>query len=156
MRNFRYMEKYSGNEADLLQREHPAGFVSFKEPEDMKRFSLIASGIAFGLIFLVAVIAVFRLKDSGMSFFEFSHSPGTMLGCICSMLILVPHEFLHGICFKEDVYLYQNRKQGLLFVTGLEDMSRSRFVWMSLFPNLVFGFLPFFCFLSIRICISVR
>ena len=32
--------KYSGNENDLPQREHPVGYVPFKEPENMKKFAL--------------------------------------------------------------------------------------------------------------------
>ena len=31
----------------------------------------------------------------------------------------------------------------MLFVTGTEDMSKERFIFMSLLPNLVFGLAPF-------------
>ena len=56
---------------------------------------------------------------------------------------MFPHELLHALCFKEDVYLYTNFKQGLLFVVGCETMSKHRFIFMSLLPNIVFGFLPY-------------
>lgn len=59
------------------------------------------------------------------------------------MLTLFPHELLHAVCFKEDVYLYTNWKQGMLFVVGPESMSKSRFIFMSLLPNIVFGFVPY-------------
>ena len=65
------------------------------------------------------------------------------VGCLLSLVALFPHELLHAVCFREDVYLYTNLKQGMLFVVGPEDMSRARFVFMSLLPNLVFGFLPY-------------
>ena len=68
-------------------------------------------------------------------------------GCIVSTLCLFPHEFIHAICFREDVYLYTNLKNGMLFVTGTEDMSKFRFVFMSLLPNFVFGFVPFILFM---------
>ena len=35
----------------------------------------------------------------------------------------------------------------MLFVVGTEDMSKARFVFMSLLPNLVFGFLPYLIYL---------
>ena len=62
---------------------------------------------------------------------------------IFAFLSMFPHEILHAICFKEDVYLYTNFKQGMLFVTGPETMSKGRFILMSLLPNIVFGALPF-------------
>lgn len=36
---------------------------------------------------------------------------------------------------------------GMLFVVGTEDMSKARFVFMSLLPNLVFGWIPYLVFL---------
>jgi len=59
------------------------------------------------------------------------------------VLTCFPHELLHAICFKEEVYLYTNWKQGMLFVLGLEDMSKARFIFLSLLPNLVFGLVPY-------------
>ena len=81
------------------------------------------------------------------------HKPGAVpfkeaqdpkkLARLRSMAILLPHELLHAVCFKKDVYLYTYRQQGMLFVVGPEDMSRGRFVFMSLLPNLVFGLVPY-------------
>lgn len=65
------------------------------------------------------------------------------LGILFPFAILFPHEILHAICFKEDVYLYTNWKQGMLFVVGSETMSKGRFILMSMLPNVVFGILPY-------------
>ena len=67
------------------------------------------------------------------------------------LLTMLPHEVLHAACFVEDVYLYTNLKQGMLFVTGPEDMSRGRFVGMSLLPNLVFGIVPYAIGFALRL-----
>lgn len=66
-----------------------------------------------------------------------------MLAVIFPILTMFPHELLHALCFKEDVYLYTNFKQGMVFVLGTETMSKKRFIFMSLLPNLVFGFLSY-------------
>lgn len=66
-----------------------------------------------------------------------------VLGGLLSLLILFPHELLHALCFREDVYLYTNLKHGMLFVVGPETMSRARFIAMSLLPNVVFGAIPY-------------
>lgn len=66
-----------------------------------------------------------------------------MLAFIFPILTMFPHELLHALCFKEDVYLYTNFKQGMVFVLETETMSKKRFIFMSLLSNLVFGFLPY-------------
>ena len=54
---------------------------------------------------------------------------------------------MHAICFKEDAYIYTNLKDGMLFVVGPETMTKGRFIFMSLLPNIVFAFIPFTVFL---------
>lgn len=82
------------------------------------------------LLVVLAIPAVVR----GREHFDYIQ---LMAGCILPMLTLFPHELLHAVCFKEDVYLYTNWKQGMLFVVGPESMSKSRFIFMSLLPNIV-------------------
>ena len=43
--------------------------------------------------------------------------------------------------------MYTNLRHGMLFVVGPEKMSKGRFIFMSLLPNIVFGFIPFILFL---------
>jgi len=68
-----------------------------------------------------------------------------LIGAILSILTLFPHEFLHAIYFKEDVDMYL--ADGGAFVCGTEIMSKFRFVFMSLLPNIILGFIPFIVFL---------
>ena len=136
-----YAGKYDGDESKLPQREHPKGSVPFKEPEH-KKFALIANGgaviVAILLFMVVLKVGVSYIRQGSMAF---------MIGSILAVLVLFPHEFLHGICFKGDVWLYTNFSKGMLFVVGPEDMSKAHFVFMSLLPNIVFGFIPFIVFL---------
>ena len=83
------------------------------------------------------------------SFLTIIDSPAFMIGAIGSLVVLFPHELLHALCFKEEVYLYTAWKKGMLFVLGLEPMTKKRFIFMSLLPNLVFGFIPYFLALTI-------
>lgn len=132
---FHYAGKYNGDENSLPQREHPTGYVQFKEP-DMKKFAIIMNILALVITFILLVIVDYVSKERL-----------SLLGIFLSLVSLVPHEFLHALCFKNDVYMYQNLKQGMLFVCGTEDMSKARFIMMSLCPNIVFGFIPFILFL---------
>ena len=38
-----------------------------------------------------------------------------MIGGICGGLSLLPHELLHAICYKKDVYMYNDLAHGLIF-----------------------------------------
>ena len=126
-----YMGKYSGNPEDLPHGEHKPGAVMFKEP-DMKKMAIWMNIAAFviSIILLIIVMAVWDRPDAG----ESGSSWQLCLGAVCTVLVLFPHEIIHGLCFKGDVYLYTNLKQGMLFVVGPEDMTKLRFVMMSLAP----------------------
>ena len=132
-----YKGKFDGCVESLPSGEHRPGAVQFKEPESVKKLAWIATGISLALYAVLLPVLILR---GGLSL-AFS------IGVLLSLLTLFPHELLHGICFKEDVYLYTNLKQGMLFVVGPEDMSRKRFVFMSLLPNFIFGVIPFMLFL---------
>lgn len=132
-----YKGKYDGNELELPQREHPDGAIQFKEPQDMKTFSVVIN------VFAIMVTAVFFL----LLRIRAGHFVMNFWGIIISLVTLVPHEILHAICFQKEVYMYQNIKQGMMFVSGTEDMSKTRFVVMSLCPNVILGFIPFLLFM---------
>lgn len=133
-----YKGKYDMNPESLPCGEHMPGAVQFKEVEDTNKLGVLANIMSI-LIFVILAIPVFircrpYLADSLWQ---------VIVGAILSILLTIPHEILHAICFKEDVYLYTNLSQGLLFVVGPETMSKFRFIFMSLCPNIVFGFIPY-------------
>lgn len=147
MKSFKYMGKYI-NEESLPYREHPEAYVQFKEPDDMKALAKRVNIISLVITVFTVVVFVLRIVFSvEVGFREASY--GFMIGCWLSLLTLLPHELLHGVAMNGDVKLYQNLKQGMLFVISTDDMSKKRFILMSLFPNIVFGFVPFIIFLLV-------
>lgn len=131
-----YKGSYDLNPQSLPHGEHKPNAVPFKEAESTKALSLIANVGSVLLIFVLSVFAAMRC----WAYFDLTQ---LALGFIVPMLLLFPHEYLHALCFQKDVYLYTNWKQGLLFVTGPESMSKTRFIMMSLLPNILFGFIPY-------------
>ncbi len=131
-----YKGAYDLDPASLPHAPHRPGAVPFREAKDTKALSMIANGLCVLIIILLAAPAFQRCRGT--------FNTGQMIaGCFLPMAVLLPHELLHAVCFREDVYIYTNLRQGMLFVVGPEDMSRSRFIFMSLLPNLVFGLTPY-------------
>ena len=136
-----YKGKYQ-SEADLPVREHPTGAVPFREMEDMKKLGLVMNLLSIPL-FVLTIAGLLLWGGTAV----LDDSLMLPLGMAASMLTLFPHELLHAVCFKGEVELWTNLKMGMLFVVGTEDMSKTRFVFLSLLPNLVFGFLPYVLYL---------
>lgn len=133
---YHYAGKYTSN-TKLPEREHPEGYVKFREPDDMTQLAKIATAISIAIL-VICWAASFLITGVFAC---------NVIGALLSLVTMVPHEFLHAIWFREDVYMYQNLKQGMLFVIGTEDMSKARFVAMSLCPNVIFGLIPYLVFL---------
>ena len=133
-----YRGKYNLDPATLPTCKHQPNAVKFKEVDSTKELADIANGIAIALMILLSIPVYLKYKGSLFDYFD-----EMMVGAMLPLLTMFPHELLHALCFKEDVYLYTDFKQGLLFVVGCETMSKQRFIFMSLLPNIVFGFIPY-------------
>lgn len=131
-----YSGTYNLDPDSLPQSGHRPGAVPYREVKDSKALAIIANVLCVAIIILLTIPAVLRC---GRTFDINQMIPA----CVLPMAALLPHELLHAVCFREDVYLYTNLKQGMLFVIGPEDMSKFRFIFMSMLPNLVFGFIPY-------------
>ena len=131
-----YCGKYNLDPQSLPHGEHLPNAVKFREAGTEKQMALTANLLAMALLVVFGVPALLR---SGTRIDD----QGFMIGCIAAILSGLPHELLHALCFQKDVYLYTNFRNGMMFVTGTETMSKTRFIWMSLLPNIIFGVIPY-------------
>ncbi|MCI8554610.1 MAG: hypothetical protein HFJ80_06665 [Clostridiales bacterium] len=104
--------KYNLAPDSLPHGEHQPGAVPFRGAKDTRTLS--------ALIIMVVLAVPTVIRCGGV----FGPLP-LLLGCAVPILLLFPHELLHAICFRENVYRYTAFKQGLLFVVGSEPMSRA-------------------------------
>ncbi len=128
---------YNGVLETLPSQRMVKNAVKFREPTPQK-LSLVGNALSLGIAVLTFYTVYLRSRTAG-----FISIPGIGL----ALLSLLPHEFLHAICFREDVYFYFFLKGGMAFVVGSEDFEKWRFVFMSMLPNVVFGFIPYVVFM---------
>jgi len=117
----------------------PENAVKFKEPKNMTETMIISS-----IFILPALLGVLLfLLGSNLLHGDLVIN-GTFIGLLLAVLFLGPHEYLHAMCFgkEAEVELFIAPKQIALFVVSTQPITKARFILLSLFPNLAFGWLP--------------
>ena len=135
--------KFDGNEESLPHGEHKPNAVKFKEIDDIKKLGLVLNLLSVPLMIVTYAIVLLR----GGFDVILEHFWIYWAGILAAIACLIPHEFIHAMCFRKEAYIYTNLKNGMLFVVAPEDMSKSHFIVMSLMPNLIFGFVPLLLYL---------
>lgn len=135
--------KFDGNEESLPHGEHKPNAVKFQEIDDIKKLGLVLNLLSVPLMIVTYAIVLLR----GGFDVILEHFWIYWAGILAAIACLIPHEFIHAMCFRKEAYIYTNLKNGMLFVVATEDMSKSHFIVMSLMPNLIFGFVPFLLYL---------
>ena len=138
-----YKGKYNGVVEEFESSKNIKNATKYREADSLEEMAKIITIPANILQFILLAITFFIIG--------FDDIDNSMLMMVISfglsLLTMIPHELLHAICYKKDVYLYTNLKQLMLFVVGEDHMSKWKFIFMSMLPNIVFGFIPFILFL---------
>ena len=137
MMRFHYAGKYVGPDQLPKREPMPAGAVAFREPDSAGMMGLIGNGLALVIFVVLYGLLVVRCGMGALNHEAF------FFGALLTLATMVPHEFIHAICFRGDVYMYQALSKGLLFVVGPEDMTLGHFCFMSLLPATVLGVIPY-------------
>lgn len=126
---------------DLPNAELPANAKCYEEPDDLDEITMQA--MKYGFMALGIAIAAYLGKYFGAGF-DNIHILPLILGIPASYLMIIPHEILHGICYPRGaiVEIWSAIDHGMFFVTSGYPISKARFIWMSLFPSILFGLIP--------------
>ena len=117
----------------------PENAVKFKEPKNMTEALIKSSLFALPALLGVALFLLVSFLLYGGLIFDI-----TWIGLIISVLLLIPHELLHAVCFgkEAEVELFIAPKQLALFVISTQPITKARYIFLSLLPNLAFGWIP--------------
>ncbi|MFH5910751.1 DUF3267 domain-containing protein [Clostridium perfringens] len=132
--------KFNGVE-DLPIGELPKKAVRFEEPESAEELAKETRRFLIPVVIFLLIVIFLRIKING--FFGVSDVIN-IFGIILIPFSILPHEYLHAIFFPKDaeVEMWYSIKQRLALVTSTTAITKKRFIFLSLFPNIVFGFLP--------------
>lgn len=119
----------------------PDNAVRFKEPETPAKLNLVASLFVIPVILIIAAVMIIKIIiGSGIAGLE----PINIWGLILALLMVFPHEMLHAIAFPKEaeVEVWYSIKNMMAFVVSTYPTSKTRFIFLSLLPSIVFGFIP--------------
>lgn len=138
--------------AQLPRAKLPANAVAFKEPDTLEGVNKKATLYSFGATGLMLGLFAVSVIIRGQNILSWLGSippamllPGLLLSFLLSFLTVMPHELLHAACFGKSaqVELFVSKKSLMAFVVSTHPITKTRFILMSLLPNVVFGWVPF-------------
>ena len=138
-----YKGKYKGKVEEFKSSKNIKGAVKYKEADTLEEMTKIITFPAnlIQIILIASVLLIVGFDDIKSLFIIF------IIAFIVSVLLMVPHELLHSLCYKGKVYMYSNLKQMMLFVVGDDHFDNWKFLFMCMLPILLFGFIPYILFL---------
>lgn len=143
MFNIKFMGKFN-DESQLKKKELPLDAKIFKEPNSISKAFLLGFIISLPLIILISIGFMYKVSS-----FKNIKPMYFILSVILTLLLLYLHEIIHAVCFpinfKKEIWIKPN--EGALFVYCNECISKIRFLWVCIAPNLILGIIPFLFFL---------
>lgn len=131
------------SEEQLPKADLPENAVMYREPKSMAGVNGMALLISIPVMILIGVIVFLSVMIRGDM--SVGGSIWLMyLGLLLSFVTILPHELLHAICFGKnaEVELYVAPKSMAAFICSTAPMTKGQFIFLSLLPNLVFGWIP--------------
>jgi len=130
----KFMGKYNEKPDSLPKKEMVPGAKRIKKIDNLVVLTIIMTILSCILLY---VFGIFLVNYFGKALLSV---PGVFAAGL-SLLCLVPHEYIHAICFKEECYIYIGN--GLLFAMSPEHMTKKRYLFMLMLPFCVLGAIPF-------------
>ena len=129
----KFMGKYNNDPKSLPKGEMISGAHRIKKIDNLAVLTIVMTlfSCILGYLFLILLVNIFGrelLSGAGVA------------AVLLAFLFLIPHEFIHAVCFREEAYIYVG--DGLLFAMSPEHMSKKRYLFMVMLPFLVLGALP--------------
>ncbi|ADU28863.1 DUF3267 domain-containing protein [Evansella cellulosilytica] len=125
----------------LPKGDLPERAVKFKEPDNLVQLNIIASLFVIPVLILIAIAVFLKFVIAGG---EVTFTVFNLWGFLLAFLMILPHEMLHAMLFPKgkEVELWVSPKAMAAFVVCTAPISKGRFIFLSLLPNIVFGFIP--------------
>ena len=147
MYNMKYMGKYK-DESQILTGNLPKQAIKYNEPDTLTRVFLLGSLISLPLIITLIVLILIKIQIWNMSFENINALNfliSSMIAIALGVIFTIAHEFLHAFCFPKNVIkeIWFKPNELAAFVYCNAPVSKVNFIWITLCPNVILGFIPY-------------
>ena len=141
------------DEKEITKSELPSDAKVFDEGDSLQDAFTRAFLVSVPVILLVIICSILRLRpiaqNTAMNMKLFSIS--FVITMILSIGLRYLHEIIHALCYPlhsvKEIWNY--KRNGAYLVYCDAKVSKSKFIWINLAPNIVLGGLPFIIWLLI-------
>ncbi|MEJ6950749.1 DUF3267 domain-containing protein [Natronospora cellulosivora (SeqCode)] len=129
------------DKSQLEKGDLPENAVQFREPDSFLTLNIVACFFIIP-VFILLGIAIYMKRELGL--LEGTANYWDLRGFILAFIMILPHEFLHALAFPKEaeVQVWYSPKSLMAFVFSSYPVSKKRFIFLSLLPNMIFGFIP--------------
>ncbi len=126
---------------DLPIGDLPEGAVMIGETETAREIAKTIRISLIPVILFLLVVILIRIKIGG--FFSLGNVINPW-GVVLIPFAILPHEFLHAIVFPKgsEIEMWYSIKEMTAIVKTNSAISKKRFIFLSILPNIILGFLP--------------
>lgn len=125
----------------LPKADLPYNAIKFIEPDSPEKVKRAAFAYSMLSLIPIVLIIIASLYFHGASF-SINPTQSYFLAVILPFLFVIPHELLLGLCFGEGAEVEMYYSNRMWFVVCTKPISKARFIWVCLCPNLIIGWLP--------------
>lgn len=146
---------------ELGSADDHKGAVQFIEPNDIQ--CVLVRGAILMLPFMIPItlVGLHCIIDRYQSFSEIKNNATIIIGLLGIALVccVLPgcHEVIHALCYPLNSIkeIWHAKEEGALFIYCTAHVSKKRFIWICLAPNLILGIIPFVILLCMQNFISL-
>ncbi|MFA9398525.1 MAG: DUF3267 domain-containing protein [Clostridiaceae bacterium] len=147
MYNIKFMGKYK-NESQILTGNLPKQAIQYNEPSKLTDIFLMGTLISLPMIIILFALVFVKIEIWNIQFKNINVPNllmSTITACILSLVLLVIHEFLHALAYPKnhikEIWFKPNELAAFVYCNG--QVSKGKFIWISLCPNIILGFIPY-------------
>lgn len=144
MLNIKFKGKFR-DESQLKEGELPVEAIKFNEPDSITKAFLLGGLVSLPVLVASTILLLGKIN-------EFGRLPPShiILNMVISFGLMYVHEWIHALSLPKGMekQIWTKHEEGALFVHFNQPISKKRFIWVCLAPNLMLGFIPFIVFMS--------
>jgi len=141
------MGKYK-DESQILTGQLQKGAIQYKEPNTITRAFCMGGLISLPIIIALIVLILIKIQIWNIQFGNIDVKSlviSVIAATILNQIFIIIHELLHAVSYPQngikEIWFKPNELAAFVYYS--EAVSKKKFIWICLCPNVILGFIPY-------------